>query len=71
MTGAYFRVKRNGKFEIIEIEHLTDEERSNLMKDRDPEFVLSCLNLTCKKIQENAEIFNELVEDGILKVGEK
>ena len=32
MTGAYLRVKRE-KWENIEVEHLTDEERQEILKD--------------------------------------
>jgi len=32
MTGAYLRVKRNNKWENIEVEYLTDEERETLLK---------------------------------------
>lgn len=67
MTGAFFRVKRYDKWENIELEHLTDAERSNLLKDREPEFILSCLDLACKKLRENEQIFDELVRDGILE----
>jgi hypothetical protein len=67
MTGAYFRVNRYGKWESIELEHLTESERANLLKDKDPEFLLSCLDLTCRKLRENEQMFDELVQDGILE----
>ena len=34
MTGIYLRVKRNGKFHNLEIEHLTPEELELVFKDR-------------------------------------
>ncbi len=67
MTGAFFRVKRYDKWENVELEHLTDDERGNLLKDREPEFVLSCLDLACKKLRENEQLFEQLVQDGVLE----
>jgi len=46
MTGAYLRVKRNGKWQNIEVEYLTDEEREEALKD-DPRLI-KWLNLVCK-----------------------
>lgn len=33
MTGAYLRVKRGDKWENIEVEHLTDDERQKILKN--------------------------------------
>ena len=67
MTGAYFRVKRNGKFENIEMEHLTDSERWDLLSTRDVNYILSCLDVACKKLRENEALLDDLVKDGILE----
>jgi len=45
MTGAYLRIKRNGKWQSIEIEHLTYEERRKNMNYED---ALKWLNFMCK-----------------------
>lgn len=66
MTGAFFRVKRYDKWENVELEYLTDSERGNLLHDKDLPFILSCLDLACKKLRENEQIFEQLVDDGIL-----
>ena len=50
MTGAYLRVKRNDKYEAIEVEHLTDQEREELFIDRTPEELIRWLNLLCKEL---------------------
>lgn len=67
MTGAFFRVERYGSWENVELEHLTDSERANILHDRDMDFVLSCLDLTCKKLRENERILNQLADEGILE----
>lgn len=35
LDGIFFRVKRNDKFENICFSDLTDEEKDNILKDRD------------------------------------
>ena len=50
MTGAYLRVQRKGKWENVEVEFLTDDEREALLKN-DPRLI-SWLHLTCNKLQE-------------------
>lgn len=67
MTGAYLRVKRNGKFENIEVEHLTDAEREKLLKD-DPRLI-NWLHLVCEELVEYELLFNLLVDEGILENG--
>jgi len=48
MTGAYLRVKNNeGKFVSVEVEHLTDDERLKIFKDRPPEELIRWMNLLC------------------------
>ena len=62
MTGAYLRVKRNGKWENIEVEHLTDQERETILKDDDR--LMQWLHIVCHKL---SEIQTELEEEGILQ----
>ena len=66
MTGAYFRVKRNNKFENIELEYLTDYERHKTLSKKERAFVLSCLNLVCNKLAELEPLLKELEKDGII-----
>ena len=47
MTGAYLRVNRNGKWENIEVEHLTDKEREELFTLKDKGEMLAWLNMVC------------------------
>ena len=51
MTGAYIRVKRDGVWHNIEIEHLTDDERCAIFKD-DPNLI-HWLNLVCNWLKLN------------------
>lgn len=50
MTGAYLRIKRDGKFENIEVEHMTDTERETILS-KDPR-LLGWLNIVCNKLAE-------------------
>ena len=63
MTGAYLRVNRNNKWENVEVEHLTDEERQCALGSKD---LMPWLNLACKKLAEIEKLIDQLVEDGIL-----
>ena len=65
MTGAYLRIKRDEKWENIEVEHLTDEERQEILKD-DPR-LMQWLNIVCNKLTETEKLFVELEEEGILE----
>ena len=52
MTGAYLRVQRDGKWENLEVEFLTDEERSEMFLDRESDELVRWLNLVCGKLAE-------------------
>jgi hypothetical protein len=65
MTGAYLRVKRDGKWQILEVEHLTSEEREEILKN--DLRLLQWLNLACHKLVEVETILNELEADGIIE----
>jgi hypothetical protein len=51
MTGAYLRVRREGTWQNVEIEYLTDTERMELFKDASNEEVLKWLNFMCSEYQ--------------------
>ncbi len=67
MTGAYLRVKRNDKWENVEVEHLTNEERESLLKNDGR--LIHWLHLVCNKLSEIEPILDDLEKDGILKRG--
>ena len=58
MTGAYLRVKRNGKWQNSEVEYLTDAEREEILKD-DPRIMI-WLHLVCKKLAYAESILKEI-----------
>lgn len=69
MTGAYLRVKRNGKWETIEVEFLTDKERESLLKNDDR--LMSWLHIVCNKLSEINPLLNDLKEDGVIRMEAK
>lgn len=50
MTGAYLRVQRDGKWQSVEIEYLTEAEREVLFKDRSVAELIRWLNVTCEAL---------------------
>ena len=51
MTGAYLRIKREDKWQNVEIEYLTDGERMELFKEAGTEEVLKWLNFMCNQYE--------------------
>lgn len=51
MTGAYLRIQREGKWQNVEIEYLTDGERLELFKEADREELLRWLNFMCNQYE--------------------
>jgi len=64
MTGAYLRVKRGGKIQNIEIEHLTDKERKELINPVDLmrwfNYVCNTLVLAEKKLKDGGLKWKQL-----------
>ncbi len=65
MTGAYLRVDRNGKWESIEVEHLTDDERRKIFKNDD--FLINWFNLVCARLSGVESLLDDLEKEGILE----
>ena len=60
MTGAYLRVKREGKWQNVELEYMTDAEREELFKEAPTEEVLKWLNFMCNQYEGLVlEVINE------------
>ena len=51
MTGAYLRIKSEGKWQNVEIEYLSDKEREELFKEAGTEEVLKWLNFMCNQYE--------------------
>jgi len=51
MTGAYLRVQRAGKWQSIEVEYLTFEERAVLFAHRDNAELMRWINMLCDVIK--------------------
>lgn len=66
MTGAYLRALRNGKWDNIEVEYLTEEELKSKFLTRPPEELVNWMSMLCAKLREIEPILNDLVADGIL-----
>jgi hypothetical protein len=71
MTGAYLRALRNGKWDNVEVEHLTEEELKSKFLTRPPEELVNWMSMLCAKLREIEPILNGLVEDGILVLNDK
>ena len=65
MTGAFLRIKKNDKYEAIEIEHLTDKEREETLKNDDR--LMQWLNIVCNKLAEIEPLLDDLEKDGLIK----
>ena len=51
MTNAYVRIMREGIWQNVEIEYLTDGERLELFKESSTEEVLKWLNFMCNQYE--------------------
>ena len=67
MTGAYLRVKRDGKWENIEVEHLTDKERELVLPINDR--LINWLHLVCNSLAQIEPLLEELESDGLIERG--
>jgi len=60
MTGAFLRVEREGKWENIEVEHLTEIELNEIIGSRSKAEIMDWLLLTCSVIRLAEEAINKL-----------
>lgn len=61
-TGAYFRAQREGKWTNVLIEDLTTEERANLLKSKEPEFLISCIELLSQTLKDTSTLNAEYLD---------
>jgi len=64
MTGAYLRVKRDGKWKSVEVEYLTDNERSLLLQNRSAKELFNWIDVLCTTLLRAEEEIRHL-EDSI------
>ena len=64
MTGAYLRVERDGKWENIEVEHLTEEELDEIIGSRHKDEVMDWLKMLCERLKYIEETYFEKEEEG-------
>lgn len=58
MTGAYLRVYRDGKWQNIEVEHLSEAELMDAMKHREKEEIIRWLHMVCRTVAHMDDAFN-------------
>ncbi len=51
MTGEFLRVEREGKWKNIEVEHLTEVERADIIGSRSRAEIMDWLDLTCSVLR--------------------
>ena len=51
MTGAFLRVEREGKWENIEVEYLTEDELNEIIGSRSKAEIIDWLSLTCSMLR--------------------
>ena len=68
LSGAYFRVKREGKTEVIAFEDLSSEEQDKVMEDKNIEWIKSLAKGMADTINKIADAF-DIISSG--EVAEK
>lgn len=58
MTNLYYRALREGKWIAVELERLTEDERTNLLIDRSPADILYILNVACRAMAAKEDELN-------------
>lgn len=58
LDGVYFRVERDGKWQNICFSDLTEEERTQLMKKMNREFLEGLCNILADTIKEIGDTFD-------------
>lgn len=66
MTGAYLRVRRNDKWENVEVEHMTDDEIREKFATREPQELINWMIMLCQKIRQIEPLLEQLEAEGII-----
>lgn len=60
MTGAYIRLLRGGKWQNIEVEYLTNDERAKVFRSKPHDEMVKWINMLCETICLAQETFSEI-----------
>lgn len=52
MSGIYYRVRRNDKWENVEIEHLTVLELREMFENADKDYLIRVIDVLCVSIRQ-------------------
>lgn len=52
MSGIYYRVRRNDKWENVEIEHLTVSELCEMFENADKDYLIRVIDVLCVSIRQ-------------------
>ena len=63
MTGAFVRIKRNGKWQPIEIDQLSEDELHTFLDLQDKEHVVKWVVFLVKWMQEHLMVGTEVEEE--------
>ena len=58
MTGAYLRVERDGVWQNIEVEYLTEDERESLLHHDDR--LMEWLDVVCRTLVDAEAVIDEI-----------
>ena len=62
LDGVYFRVKRDDEWQDICFSDLTEDERSEVMKDRSVKWLQSLCNILANKLKDIGDQFDLVCE---------
>ena len=67
MTGCWLRVFRNSRWENVEVEYLTKDERCTIFQDRTKEETLNWLHTVCDTVADCERFLLRLETAGVVK----
>ncbi len=62
LDGMWFRIKRDGKYQNICFSDMTTEERLEVLKDKDVEFMRRMCLILAEKMREIGDKFDIIME---------
>jgi hypothetical protein len=65
MTGTFLRVRREDKWENVEIEYLTSDEIESLFLDREPKELVNWLTHLIAQLRPIAEHIDAMIKEDV------